>query len=205
MEIRRQLKLYYLKIVRLRETPEEISRGMALGLFIGMTPTMGFQMPIALAASTIFKENKIASVLGVWITNPLTAPAIYFFNYKIGALVMGKDAAFPASTGLETLVSMGADIVLPLWLGGFIVGTIVGVAGYFGTLRAVRVYRAKRDLIKQKLREEKEIITAKISHEKEVILKKVHEDSQKISDFLHHKHHQKLEEDPHSKENKDKP
>jgi len=205
MEIRRQLKLYYLKIVRLRETPEDIARGMALGLFIGMTPTMGFQMPIALAASTIFKENKIASVLGVWITNPLTAPAIYFFNYKVGAFVMGKEVTFPASAGLEALVSMGADILLPLWLGGFVVGVIVGAFGYFSTLRAVRVYRGKRELIKKKLREEKELIAAKLLHEKEVILKKVHEDSQKISDFLHHKSHSEPEKDSHSQESKDTP
>ena len=40
----RLIKLLVLRFVRLQGTPHEISKGVALGIFIGMTPTFGFQM-----------------------------------------------------------------------------------------------------------------------------------------------------------------
>jgi len=187
MNIRRQLRLYYLKVVRLGDTPENIAKGMALGLFIGMTPTMGFQMPIALAAAALLRQNKISSLLGVWITNPLTAPAIYFFNYKVGAFAMQTKVDFPHNATLCNLLSMGSNIVIPIWVGGVVTGVVSGGLGYFVTLRSVRIYRAKRDYIRSKIQEERRVISEKLVHEKKVIMQKVHQDSQKISDFFHHK------------------
>ena len=43
----RQAKLMLLRFIRLRGQPDEIAKGFALGIFIGMTPTLGFQMVLA--------------------------------------------------------------------------------------------------------------------------------------------------------------
>ncbi|WP_316348434.1 DUF2062 domain-containing protein [Desulfuromonas acetoxidans] len=43
----RQAKLLLLRFLRLRGQPDEIAKGFALGIFIGMTPTLGFQMILA--------------------------------------------------------------------------------------------------------------------------------------------------------------
>ena len=40
----RQIKLLVVRFLRLRGAPEEIAKGLALGIFIGLTPTFGFQM-----------------------------------------------------------------------------------------------------------------------------------------------------------------
>ncbi len=185
--IARALRYQYLKIVRLKDSPRNIAKGLALGIFLGMTPTMGFQMPIAFAFASILKENKVASVLGVWVTNPITAPAIYFFNYKLGAMALGLEATVTNKTDIASLLRMGANIAVPLWLGGFITGIFAAIISYFLTLRSVRSYRANKAIIRKKIQQEKEIIRTKLAREKEVIKQKVHEDSQKISDFLHHK------------------
>lgn len=81
----RQVKLMLVRFVRLRGLPEEIAKGVALGIFIGMTPTFGFQMAIAIFFAYILRENRLAAVLGVWITNPVTAPFIYAAEYEIGS------------------------------------------------------------------------------------------------------------------------
>ena len=70
----RQAKLMLTRFVRLRGLPEEIARGMALGIFIGMTPTMGLQMPIALVFATILKENRLAAAQHCAVRFP--APAL---------------------------------------------------------------------------------------------------------------------------------
>ena len=69
----RQVKLLVVRFVRLRGLPEEIAKGVALGIFIGMTPTFGFQMAIALFFAYLLRENRLAAILGVWITNPVTS------------------------------------------------------------------------------------------------------------------------------------
>ena len=67
----RQTKLMLVRFVRLRGLPEEIAKGVALGIFIGMTPTFGFQMAIALLFAYLLRENRLAAILGVWVTNPV--------------------------------------------------------------------------------------------------------------------------------------
>ena len=68
---------FYRRFIKLRGDPRGIALGFALGLFIGMTPSIGFQMVIAAAIAASLKWNKISAAMGVWITNPLTAPLVY--------------------------------------------------------------------------------------------------------------------------------
>ena len=64
----RQVKLMVVRFVRLRGLPDEIAKGVALGIFIGMTPTFGFQMPIALFFAYLLRENRLAAILGAEFT-----------------------------------------------------------------------------------------------------------------------------------------
>jgi len=141
----RQFKLNLIRFIRLRATPNDIAKGMALGLFVGMTPTFGIQMVIVLALAVVLKENKIAALLGVWVTNPLTAPVIYGLEYEVGRALLG----FPRPHMLvhfnyESLVSLGWQVVGPLCLGSLIFGLVVGVVGYSVTLRMIPVVKQWR-------------------------------------------------------------
>jgi uncharacterized protein (DUF2062 family) len=82
----------YERFVKIRGQPREIALGFALGIFIGMTPTMGIQMPIAVFLAAILKWSKISAVFGVWITNPFTSPFIYGITYIVGAKLLGLKA-----------------------------------------------------------------------------------------------------------------
>ena len=113
----RQLKLNILKFIRLRGSPDEIAKGVALGIFIGMTPTLGFQMPIAVFFAFLLKENKLAAALGVWITNPVTAPVIYGLQYESGRLLLGLPRVGLPELNFDSLKAMGGEVLLPLCLG----------------------------------------------------------------------------------------
>lgn len=134
----RQVKLMVVRFVRLRGLPEEIAKGVALGIFIGMTPTFGFQMAIALFFAYLLKENRLAAVLGVWITNPVTAPVIYAIEYEIGRILLGLPRArLPAEFTWGAYATLGWDIMYPLWVGGILAGIILGALSYFLTLHMV--------------------------------------------------------------------
>jgi uncharacterized protein (DUF2062 family) len=113
-----------------------------------MTPTFGFQMAIALFFAYLLRENRLAAILGVWITNPVTAPVIYAIEYEIGRILLGMERAhLPMELTVKAYTELGWNVLSPLWLGGILAGLILGTLSYFLTLRlvpAVKNWRVPR-------------------------------------------------------------
>ena len=138
----RQVKLMVVRFVRLRGLPDEIAKGVALGIFIGMTPTFGVQMAIALFFAYLLKENRLAAILGVWVTNPVTAPVIYAIEYEMGRILLGMPrASLPSELSWNAYFDLGWNIMYPLWVGGIVAGIILGALSYFITLWLVPVVK----------------------------------------------------------------
>lgn len=141
----RQFKLNLIRLVRLQGEPDAVGRGMALGLFIGMTPTFGIQMFLALGFAFWLKQNKIAALIGVWSTNPLTAPIIYGMEYEVGRLMMGLSYPNVAiQFSYDALSGLGWQVVAPLCLGSVVLGIPVAIIGYALTVRFVPTLRQWR-------------------------------------------------------------
>jgi uncharacterized protein (DUF2062 family) len=141
----RQFKLNLLRLIRLQATPDEIAKGFALGIFIGMTPTFGFQIALAVFFAFLLKENKLAAIIGVFITNPVTAPFIYALEYESGRILLGMDhAKFPAELTFSALAGLGWDVLLPLCLGSLIYGILCAGLSYALVLRLIPSVRAWR-------------------------------------------------------------
>ncbi len=150
---------FYQRFIKIHGNPREIALGFALGLFVGMSPTMGFQIIIAVFLAALFGWNKITAGMGVWITNPLTAPFIYSGTYVLGAGILGLDNHFTFHDGitLSALVQMMKDapiIFTALTVGGIFIGTPLALAGYYIAYALVKKYQddLKKALEKQKLR-----------------------------------------------------
>ena len=145
----RLLRYIYIRFIRLRGTPEDVARGLTLGIFIGMTPTMGIQMPIALFFAMLLKENKIAAMLGVWISNPLTCIPLYTFNFQVGKYVLSSpDLSFPDFTSLEEFMALGQDLLIPLIVGSLVAGVVVSAISYVIFLKLFRAIKTEKDKLK---------------------------------------------------------
>ena len=129
----------YARFLKIRGTPKEISLGMALGLMVGMSPTMGIQTIISVFLASLFKWSKITAAIGVQITNPLSAPFIYGTTYLIGAKLLGLSGGFDIRgilnlDGLMHLLGQAPVILLAMTLGGIAIGLPLAAAGYAATL-----------------------------------------------------------------------
>lgn len=142
---RYKIRRAYNYVIRLRGSPEEISWGLSLGLFIAMTPTVGLQMTIAVPVATALRGNPAAAAAGCWLTNPLTIPFLYGLNYWIGAMILGYDLemSFGNNLTFEMLLQSGGHVWWSLILGGVITGTICAAASYYPTLKVVRAGRER--------------------------------------------------------------
>jgi len=157
--ITRSLKKIYERFLRINGRPREIALGFALGLFIGMTPSMGIQTAIAILLAALFKWNKFSAAIGAWITNPLTAPFIYSFNYLIGArmLEIKRGYSLPTEIGISRMSQMlhkAPEVFWALILGGAILGLPLAVAGYYFSYSAIIRYqeRIKKTIARQRER-----------------------------------------------------
>ena len=84
----RQLRYFYVRLLRLQSTPHALARGIGVGCFAGMFPLFGLQTAIALVLAIPLRGNKILAVAATWISNPFTYVPIYWLNYKLGEILL---------------------------------------------------------------------------------------------------------------------
>ena len=65
-------------------TRRSVSTAVAVGVFSAFVP-VPFQMPLAAVLAIALRCNLPLAVALVWISNPMTMPAIFFFTYTVGA------------------------------------------------------------------------------------------------------------------------
>jgi uncharacterized protein (DUF2062 family) len=142
----------YDRFIRIHGRPKDIAWGMAIGLFIGMTPTVGIQTYIAIFIASIMKKNKISAAAGVWITNPLSIPFFYGTTYYLGAKILGypEKQSLILNGSFETLRAIGKHMFISLWFGGILAGLIVAIVGYFFTLLIIYSTRRKANRLLRK-------------------------------------------------------
>jgi len=107
-----------------------VSKAFAVGLFFAFMP-VPFQMVLAAGFAIIVHANLPLSIALVWITNPLTMPAIFYFCYLVGTWVIGvptKHFAFEASW--QWLVESVSTIGPAFIIGCGLLATLFSILGY---------------------------------------------------------------------------
>jgi len=142
VRISRNLKRFYNRFLKLRGSTRQIALGMALGIFVGMTPFLGFHTAIAVMLASLVKWSKIAAGVGVFISNPLTAPIIYPLTFRLGALLTGFSEPIQWSKLLKPgafmdLMKNSPMIIIDMLVGGILVGIPLAIIFYFLTYAAV--------------------------------------------------------------------
>ena len=127
-----------------------------LGLFIAFVP-IPTQMLLAALAAIICRANLPISVMLVWITNPVTMPAIFYFTYKLGAMVMGiPPNSFHFELSWTWLAEEFTYLWRPLVLGCFLTGLLSGLVGaasihVLWRVHVVRRWRKRQESRRNKL------------------------------------------------------
>ncbi len=155
-------------ILHINGKPESVALGVASGMFLAMTPTVGIQMILVTILNTIIRANRLAGIIMVWISNPLTLIPIYWADYVVGSLMLNRTMItydkFQEKmqvilehvkesgivTGFFDFVSFIGELAVPLFLGGVVVGLLCGLPLYPITLRAVKKHRARKEARRMK-------------------------------------------------------
>jgi uncharacterized protein len=152
----RHIKRFFIyRVLHVDDTPHRIALGVAIGIFITWTPTIGLQMALVVAIAALLRANKIVGVPFVWISNPVTLVPIYGPNHWLGTKILGGNYDFDQLRPFVEAVATGGNwferlhaawdamwrVFWPLWLGSAVVGGVLAVITYFVIRYAVVRYR----------------------------------------------------------------
>lgn len=106
------------------------TRGLAVGVFVGCFPFFGLQIVLSVALASAVRGNHLLAAAGTWISNPLTYLPLYFLNFQVGILLLGRGPAWP---GAEILthpdpLSLGWAFTSRMLLGSILVGLVASLA-----------------------------------------------------------------------------
>ncbi len=134
----------------LRGKPHELALGMAIGVFIAVTPTIPFHTVLAVSLAVLLRASKLAAALGVWVSNPLTIPLFYYGCYRVGRFALGlSDLTLPPDYSIISMVRLGGHVTVMMLHGGVLLGILPGLLAYFLTYTFISSPRFQRKHIGQ--------------------------------------------------------
>jgi uncharacterized protein (DUF2062 family) len=159
MKLHRLSKYYYLKFIRLKGDPHSLALGSAIGVFVGLTPTMPLHTAAILVLTLLTRSSMIAAITISWlICNPLTYIPIYAFSVKIGnALtpytlnwakikeVLNFLLSHPGlGPSLRAVTDLGGEAIVVLLVGGCVLALPFTLISYYASLLLFIKIRKKR-------------------------------------------------------------
>jgi uncharacterized protein (DUF2062 family) len=143
------LKFIHRKIIKpiftINDTPHSIALGVAFGMFVALTPTVGFQMLTVAIVGTLIKANRIIGLILCWISNPITMIPMYYGYYWLGGKLLTIETwtFHNFSSKIDGLMSvknelgyfafmeqLGHEILLPLCAGSLIIAVVLSAPLY---------------------------------------------------------------------------
>ncbi len=117
-----------------------VAGATAVGFFAMFLPFA--QSLIAAAAAIVLRVNLPISVALVWVTNPVTIPPVYYFNYRIGCWMLRIE---PGEFALHYWLDWHhwLAVIWPLALGNLVCGILCSALGYL-TVQAIWRWRLMR-------------------------------------------------------------
>ena len=115
-------------------SPSYNAKGVAAGVFSGCFPFFGFQILLGLFLARVTRGNLVLAAIGTWISNPFTYVPLYYFNYKVGSILLKNptDSFLDKNLLINDLWKQGSMFSFRLILGSSFVGLFFAlISGLF--------------------------------------------------------------------------
>jgi uncharacterized protein (DUF2062 family) len=151
MNLRRWFETHSLKLLAIRDTPEAIAGGVAIGIFFGFTPLFGLKTVGAIAVAWLTRSNILAAVLAGAMHDLVLPfmPVVYIWEYKIGFLLLHHEwprkltnirLKWQEWRSWTTFLTVGK----PLLLGSAVCGVPAALLSFFATRAIVAQHQRRK-------------------------------------------------------------
>lgn len=144
--IPRYIRYNLIRLKRLRGTPRALAGGIAIGVFIGLSPTMPLHTPLIIGLALLTRSSILAGIIVSWLVcNPFTFFPIYYIAAQIGNYITPYEISveklqllLDTITGgsgfqesLQVFLSLGQETVIVLTAGGFVFSLPFAFLSYY--------------------------------------------------------------------------
>ena len=152
MNPRRWLHEHSLKLLAIRDTPQAVAGGVAIGIFFGFTPLFGLKTLSAIFFAWLTGSNIIAAVVAGALHDVILPfmPVIYRWEYDVGYWLLSQPHQWPPSLRMNwtahswpswsALLTVGR----PLLLGSTVCAAPVAILSFFLTHALVARHQRKK-------------------------------------------------------------
>ncbi|BAW79894.1 ATP-binding protein [Candidatus Nitrosoglobus terrae] len=130
-----------------------VAWAVSISLFIAFIPVPGHTL-LAVIAAIWARVNLPVCISVVWFNNPFTMGPIYFFNYKVGAWLLGSPIEMIEFEATWQWLKTGfLTIWQPFLLGSVVVGLVASILGGLGMNYSWRlgVYRHWKERVRKRI------------------------------------------------------
>lgn len=146
MNIDRTRRYYYLRFIRLKGNPHSLALGAAIGVFVGITPTIPLHTIVIFILCLFTRSSFIAGLITSWVVcNPLTYIPQYYLSLKIGNLVTPYELTWEQvhsvldivlsdvslAIRMKALLTVGYESILVMIIGGSLLALPFTIISYY--------------------------------------------------------------------------
>ncbi|MBT5023080.1 DUF2062 domain-containing protein [Candidatus Woesearchaeota archaeon] len=143
--LKKKFRKHIKEIVKTKKSAHSVAIGFAIGTFISLLPTPGFNILLGVLLVLIYeKVNKFSLFGSMAFWNPFVLAPIYFLSYKIGDLLF---SITPVIKYDLSIINQFFNFSRTFLAGNLILALTLSVVGYFLVKKIVEVLQ-ERHIIK---------------------------------------------------------
>jgi uncharacterized protein len=144
--LRKTIQLLFL----VNDTPERTALAFSVGVLIGFSPFLGLHTFIGLGVSLLFRLNRVAMLIGIYINSPWFVLPYYAFATWVGLKLLGLPEGLSfAGFRFRDIFSREFwswaveqwELLIPVVVGSTVLCAIFAIVSYPLALYLVRRYR----------------------------------------------------------------
>lgn len=129
----------------IKDSPRRLALSFSTGLFIGMSPLLGLHTILSIVVASVFRLNKLVTLMGTYVTNPWSLIPIYAFCTWIGVKLTGGseslgDINFHDITVFNILHAL-KGLFWPFVIGTTTTGLVCAFFSYWTILYLIKRFR----------------------------------------------------------------
>jgi uncharacterized protein (DUF2062 family) len=125
-------------LLQVEDTPHRIALSFGIGVWLAFFPILGIHTGVALLIAYLFRLNRAAMIVGVYVSNPWTIAPLYMAGTLLGCAIFSVsneglnaiDWHLHGRAFYHALFESLRPYVWPFVVGNTLLGVLGGLAGY---------------------------------------------------------------------------
>lgn len=126
------------QLLQVDDTPHRIALAFGIGVWLAFFPILGVHTILALLIAFLFRLNRAALLIGVYVSNPWTLAPLYMAGTVLGCEIFGVSSAELTAVDwslhgrafYRALFESLRPYVWPFVVGNTVLGVAGGIVGY---------------------------------------------------------------------------